>query len=291
MANPTGMRGKGTAFGAATVVNAMPTGCGAALSVSLQTFAEVELTGHKDIDVIITDDRSERTRLAIESFRVVMERFGVESGGIIKTKSNIPIACGMKSSSAASNAIVMAALDAIDKKLDDLSLINMAVEASLRAKASITGAFDDACASFLGMLQITDNFQRRILKSCDIEPLSVLFLVPDEKSYSGEVDISKIKSSGKLSGVAFSEALQGRHWQAMLLNGLTMCRVFGYDPLPIIDAMQNGALSAGLSGKGPAICAVSKKENEAQIEEGWEALGHTIIKTEVNQKKATEALQ
>jgi shikimate kinase len=282
-------RGKGTAFGAATIVNAMPSGFGAALSVGLRTFAEVELTGERDVKVEIAGDSSENTRLAAESFRIVLDRFGVEGGGKVKTRSEIPIACGMKSSSAASNAVVMATLQAVDGKLDDLSIINLGVEASLRAKATVTGAFDDACASLLGRLHLTDNSRRRIIKSYDVEPLSALFLVPQGKSYSGDVKISSVKSSSKLSGIAFSEALQGRYWQAMLLNGFAMSRIFGYDPLPIIQAMQGGAISAGLSGKGPAVCAVCKKEDEPSVVESWKPFGHKIIGTEVNLRRAMEA--
>jgi len=46
-------RGRGVAFGAATVVNAMPSGRGAAFGVRLRTFAEVTLKDDPAVDVEI----------------------------------------------------------------------------------------------------------------------------------------------------------------------------------------------------------------------------------------------
>lgn len=276
------MKGKGMAYGAASIINAMPSGFGAAFSVGLKTSAEVELTDGEAVEVEIKGDPGEDKKLAVESFKVVMERFGLKKGGMIATASEIPIAVGMKSSSAAANAIVLATLDALGKKVQELDVVKMGVEASVRAGVTLTGAFDDACASLLGGLHVTDNYGRQVLKSFSMEPLSVVFLVPEGKSYSGKVDAARIKSYARTSLLALEDALAGRHWQAMLLNGLVMADAFGVDPAPIVTAIKNGALSAGLCGKGPSICAVSKKEQEADIVDAWAGLGFRLIRTQTN---------
>ena len=279
------MIGKGVAYGAASILNAMPSGFGAALGVDLRTFAEVEVTEDTAIEVDINSGASEGTALAEESYKAVLRRFGLRKGGRIRTRSEIPIARGMKSSSAASNAIVLAALDALGRRLGDLEVINLGVEASLEARASVTGAFDDSCASFFGSLHVTDNYRREILRSFQVERLCVLFLVPEERRYSGEVDMKRIRAP-KLTAVPFREAMEGRYWQAMLLNGLLMAKVFGTDPSPILTALQNGAISAGLCGKGPAFCAVSRRDDEGAIIDGWGAEGYPIIRSQVNNKQA-----
>jgi shikimate kinase len=276
------MRGRGVAFGAATVLNAMPSGFGAALGVGLRTFADVEITEDPAVTVEIEKDESEGKGLAEECFKAVLERFRLKFGGKIRTVSEIPIARGMKSSSAAANAIVLATLEALDENLDDFEIINLGVEASLRAGVTVTGAFDDACASYLGMIHVTDNYRRKILRSYDVEPLSVLFLVPDERRYSGEVDLDRVRSAKGLAEMPFREAMDGRYWQAMLLNGLMMAQVFHVNPSPIITAMQNGAVTAGLCGKGPAICAISRRGDEGKIVDGWNEGGQTILRSEVN---------
>jgi shikimate kinase len=276
------MRGRGVAFGAATVLNAMPSGFGAALGVGLHTFADVEITEDPAVTVVIEKDEFERKGLAEACFNAVLDRFSLKFGGKIHTVSEIPIARGMKSSSAAANAIVLATLEALDKSLDDFEIINLGVDASLRSGVSVTGAFDDACASYLGMMHVTDNYNRKILRSYDLEPLDALFLVPDERRYSGDVDVDRVRSAKGLAEMPFREAMDGRYWQAMLLNGLMMAQVFHVDPSPIITAIQNGAISAGLCGKGPAICAVSRKGDEGRIVDSWNELGQTILKSEVN---------
>ncbi|MDD1776384.1 MAG: shikimate kinase [Candidatus Methanomethylicus sp.] len=281
------MIGKGTAFGAATVVNAMPSGFGAAFGVALKTTAEVELTDVLGIvEVEISGSPGEDKLLAAEAFRVVMEHFGLKHGARIRTNSEIPIARGMKSSSAASNAVVLATLDALNRNLDDLDIIRMGVEASVRARVTLTGAFDDACASFLGGLQVTDNRRREILKSSGFEPLGVIFLVPESKRYSGNVDAFHMAGYERASKLALSDALDGRYWQAMLLNGLLMAHAFKADPEPILAAMRNGAISAGLCGKGPAIVAISSMENQEIVAEGWEKYNCRIMMTQSNSSRA-----
>lgn len=276
------MRGRGVAFGATTVLNAMPSGFGAALGVCLRTFADVEITEDPAVTVTIERDESEGKGLAEACFKAVLERFRLKFGGKIHTVSEIPMARGMKSSSAAANAIALATLEALDKNLDDMEIINLGVEASLRSGVSVTGAFDDACASYLGMMHVTDNYNRKILRSYDVEPLSVLFLVPDERRYSGDVDVDRVRSAKGLAEMPFREAMDGRYWQAMLLNGLMMAQIFHVDPSPIITAMQNGAVSAGLCGKGPTICAISRRGDEGKIVDGWKEGGQTILRSEVN---------
>jgi shikimate kinase len=276
------VKGKGMAYGAASIINAMPSGFGAAFSVGLKTAAEVELTDGEAVEVEIKGDPGEDKRLAAESFKVVMERYGLKKGSLISTTSEIPIAVGMKSSSAAANAIVLATLDAIGEKAQEGEAVKMGVEASVRAGVTLTGAFDDACASLLGGLHVTNNYARQILKSFSMEPLSVIFLIPEGKRYSGKVDAARMKSYARTSLLALEDALAGRYWQAMLLNGLVMAHAFAVDPTPIVTAIKNGALSAGLCGKGPSICAVSKEEREGGIVDAWAKLGYRMIRTQTN---------
>ena len=100
----------------------------------------------------------------------VLRRFGLENsfGAKIKTCSNIPIAKGLKSSSAAANAAALAATAALGKTLDDLELVKLGVDAAFDAKVTVTGAFDDACASYFGGVVVTDNLKREIVKQLPV---------------------------------------------------------------------------------------------------------------------------
>ena len=110
-----GMRGKGLSHGAGTIVNAIATGRGAAFGVDLRTEAEVELDSSGIIDVRIEGFEGEGTELAERCVRNVLAKMAKEEGygAKVTTRSQIPISRGLKSSSAAANAIVLATLDAL----------------------------------------------------------------------------------------------------------------------------------------------------------------------------------
>ena len=78
-----------------------------------------------------------------------------------------------------------------------MELVNLGVDAAFDAKVTVTGAFDDACALFGGIV-ITDNLKREIVKQLPLpEDLTVLFLVPPEKAYSADSNVEA--SNGKIN--------------------------------------------------------------------------------------------
>ena len=215
------------AHGAATLVNAIALGKGAAFGVDLWTKAEVTLTDDtKAIRAEITSDPSESTILIEKTVSRVLKRFGVENqyGAKIKTTSNIPVAKGLKSSSAAANAVVLSTLACLGEELDDLSIVNLGVDAAFDAKVTITGAFDDACASYFGGIVVTDNDLRMVVKRLELSEelmgLIVLFHVPPAKSYTANSNVRRLKSVASLVNVAYDEVLRENLWTALSLNGL-----------------------------------------------------------------------
>ncbi len=102
----------------------------------------------------------------VEKFKEHYKLDEIETGFTVKTSSTLPVASGLSSSSATSNAVVIATANALmneyqfksrSKDFNELDLLNMGVDASLEAGVTITGAFDDASASYFGGLTITNN--------------------------------------------------------------------------------------------------------------------------------------
>lgn len=281
------MIGRALAHGAATIINAMATGKGAAFGIALWTEAEVELfPGSSAREVEIASDPGEDTLLAEKCVDCVLDYFGLKDFGFkVVTNSNIPIAKGLKSSSVASNAIVMATLSALGKRLSNLEILNLSVNAAIEARTTITGAFDDASASLFGNVVITNNLQRRILRIFDIEDYKVIISVPEEKKYTRDVDIHRIKFIAKQVEVAHREALLGNYWCAMTINGLIYSAALGYPCDVIVDCLEAGAIAAGLSGKGPAIVAVSSEECENGVKSALSCHGKVLV-TETNKEGA-----
>ena len=283
-------KGMAIAYGAATIVNAIALGKGAALGVDLWTKAEVSLTDDpKIIKGEIISDKSENTSLIEKTAARIFQYFDLEDkiGAIIKTWSNIPIARGLKSSSAAANAVSLATLKALNKKISDLSIISLGVDAAFEAGVTITGAFDDACASFFGDVVITDNSKRKLLKHTRIpEDATVLFFVPRQKSYTANTNISRFKYVKSFVNLAFNEAIHGNYWTALSLNGFIHSSILGYNPDLALESLEAGALASGLCGKGPAVTAVVTDDNIDQVKSVFQKYEGDIIEALINHKKA-----
>lgn len=255
------MSAEAAAYGAVTIVNAIATGKGAAFGIDLWTKARVKLTDDGAIETRILDDEEESTLLAERCVRAVFGYFGTSKlGAKVETNSNIPIARGLKSSSVAGNAIVLATLAALHKRLKPDDILDLVVNASLQAKVSVTGAFDDAAASLYGNVVVTDNTTRTVLRTFPVEDYSVLLLVPPEKAYTADADLRQIKTVAKQVEIAHEQALAGKYWNAMTLNGLIYSHVLKLPADVIVESLAAGALAAGISGKGPSYAFVVEEQ-------------------------------
>ncbi|MEM3475717.1 MAG: shikimate kinase [Candidatus Bathyarchaeia archaeon] len=281
--------GEAIAFGAATIINAMATGKGAAFGINLWTKAKVTFKKGKSIKVKILPDSKENPILAKKVIEKIFKKFNINGlGAYVETKSNIPIARGLKSSSVAANAIALAATAALKEKISDLELINLGVEAALEAKVTVTGAFDDACASYFGNIIVTDNIKKKIEAFYALnKDYNVLIYVPKKKSYTFNVNINKIRKVAFLINYVYNEALKGNFWEAMSLNGLIYSTVLDYKPEIAMNALLHGAIAAGLSGKGPAVIAVAPEENVIKdLVKAWSKYKGELIKAKTNREKA-----
>lgn len=267
------------AYGAGTIINAISTWKGAAFSIDLKTEAEVILTDDKKITGYI--EESGDTKLIERCVELTLLRFGSKSGAKVSTKSQIPIASGLKSSSAAANATVLATLDALGEKLEPMEAIKIGVQAALDAKVTITGAFDDACASMLGGFVITDNKNKELIKR-EERASEVLILAPEKKVFSSGTNVLRSRLIGKWVEMAYREAVAGNYEKAMTLNGFLYCAALGFSTEPMMVALELGIEGVSLSGTGPAYTALGSPELLDKLEPVWERSGAKVIRTKVN---------
>lgn len=267
------------AYGAGTIINAISTWKGAAFGIDLKTEAEVVLTNDKKITGYI--EESGDTKLIERCVELTLLRFGSKSGARVSTKSQIPIASGLKSSSAAANATVLATLDALGEMLEPMEAIKIGVQAALDAKVTITGAFDDACASMLGGFVITDNKNKELIKR-EERASQVLILAPDKKVFSSGTNVMRSRLIGKWVEMAYREAVAGSYEKAMTLNGFLYCAALGFSTEPMMAALELGIEGVSLSGTGPAYTALGSPELLDKLEPVWGRLGAKVIRTKVN---------
>lgn len=272
--------------GSATVINAISTGCGSAFGIKLYVTAEASLNSSKRTFKV---DRDVDTTLMEICVNKVLEKFNVNTGIHIKTSSTLPMASGLSSSSATSNAVVLATYQALvndgvvpQDSLNDLDVLNLAIDASLEAGVTITGAFDDASASFMGGLTITHNSRREIFHHGNMEEQNILIYMPNRKSPTAQSDVGRMKLLAPWVKLAFQEALKGNIYEALTLNGMLYSAALGFDAGIALDALNSGALAAGLSGTGPSFVAIVPEENIDPVQEVWSSYPGNVILTQVD---------
>ncbi len=280
------MRGYATVSGAATIINAVATWKGSAFGIGLKTSAEVELDSSGCVrgDVPGVD-----TGLIERCVQLVLQRFGCERtyGATVRTWSEIPVASGLKSSSTAANASVLATLDALGEDIDLVDAAKIGVAAARDVGVTITGALDDALASMLGGVVVTDNREMRLLKREELES-DVMLLVPERRLFSKDTDVKRSRLIAPLADLAFDLAMDGDYCRAMLLNGFAYCSALGLSAEPMLMALESGARGVSLSGTGPSYAALVDEDKIDDLAASWSILGGKVIRTKVNNRAASK---
>jgi len=274
-----------SAQGAGTVINAIATLKGSAFAINLKTYAEVEIV-NSGIKCNVADEPTADTSLLAECARLVLKRFAPDVGAHITTRSDIPIASGLKSSSAAANATVLGLVQALGIGIEPIEIVKLGVIAARRTGVTITGAFDDACASFFGGLVITDNKHDLLLKRVEWNA-DILIHVPLTRAYSAKADVGRAKLLAPWVDIAYHLASKGEYEKAMVLNGLLYCNALGFSTEPIISALTAGARAATLSGTGPSYIALVDRTSVQPVKKEWEQLEGRLIETKTSNTGAT----
>jgi len=269
------MHGHAVAPGAGTVLNALATGVGSAFAIDADTEATVELDDSGTVDGKIADAPDADTRLVERCVELVVERFGDDEGGRVRTESEVPMAAGLKSSSAAANAAVLATCDALDCRVGeeptaDLSRLDacrIGVRAARDAGVTVTGAFDDASASMLGGVTVTDNAEDELL-SRECFEWEVLAWTPDEQAFSADADVARCEQVAPMADLVADLALAGRYGEAMTVNGLAFSAALDFPTDPAVDAMPHVA-GVSLSGTGPSVVAVGDEDGIERVRDRW----------------------
>ncbi|QZX99312.1 shikimate kinase [Halobaculum rubrum] len=273
------MEGRAAAPGAGTVVNALATGRGAAFALDLETSATVALDPNAEgVTGTIAGAPDGDTTLIERCVERVVDRYGTGEGGAVETESEVPTAAGLKSSSAAANATVVATLSALglevandpDADVTKTEACRVGVRAARDAGVTVTGAFDDASASMLGGVTVTDNTADELLVSDDPFAEHALVWTPPERAYSADTDVSACERVAPMAELATEMALEGDYVRAMTVNGLAFSAALGFPTDPAVEAMAD-CDGVSLSGTGPSVVAVGDREALATVRERWAA--------------------
>ncbi len=273
-------RGFGAAHGAISVLNAIATGVGGAVGIELPIHVEVQLL---DEPVATARSTVRGSRVPVDPgileavLRTLKRRIGYRGGFHAEISSEIPVAAGLKSSHALVNSLLAGILDALDRRLSVEELALLGVEVSVRAGLTITGAYDDSLATLGRGVYITDNAGRRVLRHYRVDrELYAVVLVPPATRPIWNVDPSDFQRLRECYMGAVKLALDGRWAAAMTVNGLLTATATGQDVALMRKALElPGVVSAGVSGKGPALFAVTSSPEH--VEDLWSGLRGELI--------------
>ncbi|AEN06183.1 Shikimate kinase [halophilic archaeon DL31] len=290
------MDGKAVAPGAGTVLNALATGTGSAFALDIETTAEVTIrmeTGSVEGEIAGEPDAD--TRLVERCVEMAVDRWGpaagldtsvstsLSVGGTVRTESDVPTAAGLKSSSAAANAAVLATVDALDAndQVDPIEACRLGVEAARDVGVTVTGAFDDASASMLGGVTVTDNTEDELLAREEVHREALIW-TPPERAYSADADVDRCALVAPMAELVEELALEGAYGRAMTVNGLAFSAALGFSPDPAVEAMPH-VDGVSLSGTGPSVVALGDAHGLDEVEQLWsERPGQTLWTTTRN---------
>jgi shikimate kinase len=305
-------------------------GTGAAFAIDRHTEATVTLSGEPldsgsedrpesddsirpAVTGMITGAPDADTRLIERCVELVVEELASTGAeieyGRIETDSEVAMAAGLKSSSAAANAAVLATLDALDVPIADPGTMNgqeaseatdrrtpaggtdetdgaerteheleppvtrieacrLGVRAAREVGVTVTGAFDDASASMLGGVTVTENSSDRLLAHDTDFERDVLVWTPPEKAYSAAADVERCRRVAPVAEVVANRALAGEYERAMTTNGFAYCGALGYSAEPMMEALAE-VRGVSLSGTGPSVVAVGDRDALEAVKQDW----------------------
>ena len=275
---------KATVHGAVSLVNAIANQKGATVGIALRVETTVETSPGKGIS-IQSENKSLSSRLINKTVEKVASKKDLEQNKIsITLDSEIPTGYGLKSSSAISSAIALACAKIFKPKLTDQQILLAGVEASIESKVSITGAYDDACSCYYGGFNVTDNAnKKRVRFERGPTNLSAVIFIPKNRKRG---NLKKLKILASIFENAWELSRKTHYWDAMTVNGLATASILNSDSKIITGLIEKGALGASVSGNGPSIVAITKKENETAIKKVFSALEGNIIVSKISNKKA-----
>ncbi len=275
---------RATVHGAISIVNAIATGKGATLGINPKVEVIMESSDGSGIS-LESDSKNASSRLITKTIEKIVSKKQLSKTKLkLVLRSEIPTGYGLKSSSAISSAVALAAAKLFKEKIDDSEILLAGVDASIETKVSITGAYDDACACYYGGFIVTDNYKREIVSSEKAPTnIEVVIFVPNSRKRG---NIKKLKTLVPVFERAWNFAKKSDYWNAMILNGFATSSVLNSEPKLITKLVENGAMGASISGNGPAIAAVCKQANISKIKKVFSSLDGRVIVSQVNNKRA-----
>jgi shikimate kinase len=273
------VRGVATSYAAISIVNALPLGVGAAVGIAwpVRTVASLVPPRARGARIHV-EPWAAATRVVLASARTALARFAPRSKESLRllVRSAIPVARGLKSSSAVATSVLRATARAVGRQPRPAEIARLAAQVGRATGVSATGAYDDALAGLVAGGVITDNRLDRELGRFKVaRDLGVALWVPGRRHPPSPTVLGRFRRERAAARKAVDAVLAGDWAQAMHENSALVERVMGYRYGPLHDAVRAaGAVASGVSGLGPAFVALAARDRLPRVVRALPRRGH-----------------
>lgn len=273
------MHGVAEAPAAISLVNAIPAGRGAAAAIDRHVTARVTLDADSgEVTGATTDGRPVDTTLIERCVAATTAAYGDGAGGHVETSAEVPAAVGLKTSSAAANATIVATLEALGcvDDVDPVDAMHLGVDVAREVGVTVTGALDDAAASMLGGLVLTDNTHDRVLEHRR-RAGTVVVVYPTARQPTAAVDVASLEAVAPLGTLAADLVADGHEALGMAVNGLGVAAALELDT-EVLAAGLSATPAVSYSGTGPAVAAIVTDEAAVDaLSDAWDGWGEVLV--------------
>jgi shikimate kinase len=264
------LRGVATARAAISIVNALPLGIGAAVGIEWPAHATARFDDDRPYTSrALVEPPASSTVIVHAAARAARQRFSGPKPGRLRlvVRSTIPVARGLKSSTAVGSAVALATARACGREPAPSEIARIVAEVGRTTGVSATGAFDDALAGLTPGGVVTDNRRDRELRRFTFEPdVAVALWVPDRTHPRSPRVRARFRGQPQLAHRAVDAALDGDWAGAMEANSTLVETAMGYRYAALRERLRGaGATACGVSGLGPTFAVLAPRRRLPKI--------------------------
>ena len=201
---------------AITILNAIYADFGAAIGIDIPISVEIREFDNLSITTIPENSPN----LIKTCLEVVSNESNITIEDVeISTYSPLPSQRGLKTSSAISCGLIHSLSEFYDLQYSIPEVILLASNASIKAGVSITGAYDDAYASYCGGMVITETLTKTPVHHIDIRlDDQLLLLIPDSFLSKSDIDVSRYNMEDHAQNTIIKNIMNQNIYEAIKSN-------------------------------------------------------------------------
>lgn len=267
-----------------SVFSSYATGVGAVLAIALRIMVRVHILtrrGQASRKDPVEGSKSYLTECA----KRTLASNGTKAAGqfAFDVQSDVPAGQGLKTSAAVGVATCGASADASDSRLERKALVSVSAAAARVCGLTQAGSLDDGWCATAGGVVIADEKSQSLIDHWRApDDVDIVIFVPEERTHAAHfVDRRRLMEPYASAFLELSaRLLETRDIMTVMTDASYLtARAFGCERTLLDLALRAGALGVSLSGKGPAIAALTRGASGNRVVEAWSRFPGRIIRT------------